>query len=400
MRILFLLCGAIALAALAFVLLRGADAPSGVDTPGPRNAAPEDARAPDLRAPREAPPARQEVEPAEEPPPSELSADFELPEEEFEEEFEELPDPVETGDCTLFLSLVEAATFHPVESGVYLWRLDAPENDNWARGDQLQTSLHVPKSGAFVYELPAGRYRARCGREVHGRDDPPAFLVEGSRTNVTLEIVLPIAHPVYLRIFDETGLEIREAHGGMRAHSLRTRSPGDPAWRTPRRPRVAGFMDIEWEEEIGFAFTTHPWPPQRAGLHGFHLGDIHGGDRESVTTRHVQLRVDGKSEVCFYRIDEAHGPVHLVSVVVDRERLLEGVLLPDGTSAAELGEALRIEAEYVNGGDDAEPEPWRDVPIHIRLRGHATLADFSFTYCLADGPPPVQYLQERTATDD
>jgi len=268
-----------------------------------------------------------------------------------------------------------------VASGVHLWRLDAPQNENWTQGDQLQASLHVPESGAFVYELRAGRYRARCGREVEGHHDPPAFLVKGPRTNVTLEIVLPTVHPLYLRIFDETGLEIREARGNMRAHSLRRRSPRDPAWRTPRQPRAAGFVDIEWEEEMGLGFTTEDaWPLQRAGPHGFALGEIHGGDRESVTTRLVQLRVDGMSEVRFHRVD--------------------GVLVLVGSAASGLGEALRIEAEYVNGGDDAGPEPWREVPIHVRLHGHPTLADFSFTYRLADRLPPVQYLQERAPPDD
>ena len=60
-------------------------------------------------------------------------------------DIDSLPDPPEQGQCDLTLDFIDSITGEAVSGEVKLYRLDAPGNELWTRGDQLQR----PSSPAF-----------------------------------------------------------------------------------------------------------------------------------------------------------------------------------------------------------------------------------------------------------
>jgi hypothetical protein len=98
---------------------------------------------------------------------------------------------VERGDCAISLRVLDAETEQPVASTVDLWRLDAPGNEHWTAGDQLQATADVPVEGARIEALPAGVYRPVCLAARYSAEDPPPVRVEGALTEVTFRILVP-----------------------------------------------------------------------------------------------------------------------------------------------------------------------------------------------------------------
>lgn len=150
----------------------------------------------------------------------------------------EPPDPVEKGSCRLFLSLVCTDSGAPASGEVELWRLDAPGNEHWSKGDQLQVRVDVPKEGKRIDDLPKGRYRVYLKSERVGATDPPAFRVAGPRTEKILSFAERRKFRVRLLVRDASGTLLRRASLTSSSYSSSNEDP--PDWVKGRKLRQQG----------------------------------------------------------------------------------------------------------------------------------------------------------------
>ncbi|MFQ5844362.1 MAG: hypothetical protein ACE5JG_05160, partial [Planctomycetota bacterium] len=242
--------------------------------------------------------------PADEQPQRELAEEQEPP-----EEWDEPPeDAVERGPCSLVLQAVDLDTGTPIELYGDLWRLDAPGNELWTRGDQLQAHVTVKPGGTQVDNLPAGDYRVHATSQRRDTDDPPTFGVEGALTHRTLRIPLPREHRVFLKVFDENGRLVRQ---GVRTDGLFSSSSSGarekPPWleeRRLRRGEYYGGMGI-----VTSCGGLHPSEPQfvEADDRGFFWGIFPEDDRSGRTHSIHSLQVEARNRVSlFLKCDVPH----------------------------------------------------------------------------------------------
>jgi hypothetical protein len=315
---------------------------------------------------------------------------------EIEEEIEAPPDPVQRGDCVLLIELVDRETGRYVESSVDLWRLGAPGNENWTEGDQLQTSVQVHKRGTTVRELPEGAYRARVTAELQHADDPPAFEVNGSFTQVALEVELPRSHPAYLRVFDENGIEVVEAQYSAAVGNTYHYDQHDVPWRRERRLKSETemwFTDSEMYsvlEELPFGSV-----PVRAGPDGFHLGDFRQASRQDVARQRISLLGPQCSRVRLDIDGRAGEPQHFVGVMVRPELVLESLFLPDGSRDPALAERLEILCEARRIDEASPPDSWRELPIQATVAESEKFGELKFTFRVTDLPLSDRLLVPR-----
>lgn len=186
-------------------------------------------------------------------------------------------DPIEKGHSIAHVHVLDATTREPLEGRVQLWRLDAPENTDWCRGDQLQSVRKANANGASFPFLPEGRYRAVFLGAERGAPYSGSFLVEGWETNHTLYVDKPGEAHVYLELYRANGQRLREVElvdqGVQTVHVepdhsdwLRKREPrGDYDTVPKRRQRardVSGPLPFEWKTAFaaggGFALGAQP----------------------------------------------------------------------------------------------------------------------------------------------
>lgn len=246
-------------------------------------------------------------------------------------------DPLETGDCAIHISLVDAATRDEVTSVVQLWRLDAPGNVNFERGDQKQAQVLVPKTGHRFEDLPAGRYRIHVEAQARGTEDPPAFEVAGASDNQHFSLPMPGRHAAFLQIYDEQGVPVLEArtNGGSRRRS--TRGFKTPRWRVPRkRKRDTEIIGIGGG--AGGAFSgRHRTRAVQAERDGFRLGLVTQPSRTKASWRAYSFEVADGTNVnvdARYGADRTH-IFHAASVPM--APIHDAVRMPDGTRALDHG---------------------------------------------------------------
>jgi len=352
-----------------------------------------------------------------------LEDDIEMP-----VEIEELPeDPVETGPCSLTLNLTSAESEQPVQATAELWRLDAPGNEHWKRGDQLQARLDVPREGIAVDNLPAGRYRVFSGDQRVNSADPPAFEVAGPRTVVTLSLPMPRKFHVHVRIYTESGHVLLRATRDDLGGSTYAGTVDPPKWRKERWLKSGNWFGGTRSLGIGCGSSRAPAYEVAGTEAGFYLGVCREDARRSSRTSSHSFENEGRTSVSLFLTGEIQRDHSYIALSVPVEPILASIVLPDGRLASEAGADIRIYCsarleepdvptvstlqavgDNRDEGNATRPPPrrlgeprrprrrappgaWRTLPVKVdaRLDGFERL---TFEYRLGD-PLPVRCLR-------
>lgn len=371
----FVLVALLSLAAMLWLRTAARDVAA-----GPERAAVEPARTDDAvqRATAEpALPERAEVERSE--PEAEPVAQEELdepPEEEADS------DPVQLGPALLDLRLIDARTDEPVASQVELWRIDAPGNDAWTDGDQLQQSAHVPVDGWVFTHLPEGRYRLVCDAAVWNAQ-PPEITVSAPRTQLDVPIEVPVSFRVRVVVRDRYG---RLVPGVLvQREQPRLLQLSEP-WRFDRAPRE-GFADYVSEE------VSVDLPPRASvgpqSEDGFDLGGFRGAQRGSHQVQGFVLETPDGARVHVAIPTQAEGNVDLVAVAVPPGDVLPGVRVPAGADGEPMVEVV---GEAVAAERGLPLDGWDHAPVRI-LVGLAGCESKVVSWTVADGDLPLIELE-------
>jgi hypothetical protein len=278
------------------------------------------------------------------------------PEEELEEPW--LPDPVQLGPAMLDLRLVDSRTGDPVGSFVQLWRIDAPGNESWTEGDQLQQQAQVPAEGWLFTQLPEGRYRLVCHAQAWDAQ-PPEVTVTAPRTRLDVPIEVPARFRVRVVVCDRYGqLVPRVTLESDGSEELAVSAP----WRFERQPRgqEVVFTDESVSEEAWWSSEEQSQPAEGVDL-GLHGGATRGAPRLRVLTLstpdggRVRVRVPSRGE----------GDVRLVAVALPVDEVAARVRFPGGAPA-------QAEVEVFGQAVEQEPGPpgqgWQQAPVQIQAR--------------------------------
>jgi hypothetical protein len=293
------------------------------------------------------------------------------------------PDPVEHGNALLDLRLIDKATGAAVASHVELWRLDAPENEHWTSGDQLQDQADVPLEGWIFTRLPEGRYRVVCHREAWG-EEPPEIEVTAPRTRLDVALVLPREFRIRLDVRDRFGNQV--AGLALEERSFEYLDERQP-WRGERTQK-SGFGTA-----IGYGASRgrgKPWSlPGPQPPEGFDLGLRWEADRGGHRTEVLVMRTESGGRVRLFVPPRCAGDLRLVAVVLTAEEVEPLVRFPSAISAPlELdvfGKAVERDSGLPDGG-------WQQAPVKIRIQA-AGVGRFSDTWKPADGDLPSIVLR-------
>jgi hypothetical protein len=308
-----------------------------------------------------------------------------------EEIVDEAPDPFEEGPCRLTLHLVSAQDGTPAAPSIALWRLGAPGNAYWTWGDQRHPDASRADPAPTFSRLPPGRYRVQTLGGRRGTDDPAPFEVEDPDTHVRLEVLMPRRHRAHLRLLDERGRPLRDAHvqaAGSSDHGCER----VPTWARARVRRGADPElvdgDVYWHS-CGCGGGGSPTPVTTDEV-GFPLGEFSEPAQGVSESRTFRVGRPGCSDVWIGVDSEAGAAADRVylGVSVPLATLAEGVLLPDGRSAMEAGAHVRATCHAALLGPQPTHDAWRDLRIllHVRLTGYENL---ELELRAGDGPPRV-----------
>jgi len=331
---------------------------------------------------REPVPVQEAAPPAEEAPAAEDLVPEEL--EELVIDFSESkplpPDPVQPGPALLDLQLVDADSEEGVASHVELWRIDAPENEHWTEGDQLQDQAWVPVEGWAFRNLPEGRYRVVCHAQVWG-EEAAEVEVRAPRTRLSLDLELPRAFRVRLDVRDRFGVQVASLALVSRGDEL-----VDPqeSWRNERM--VKNWSGESWGYAVGRGWVdpfSHdgPQPPE-----GFDLGSFYEVDRGGHRRTVLELEVPGGGRVRVTLPTRRDSDLDLIAVVVAPSEVEPLVRVPPGFAATielrVVGQAIERDTSLPGGG-------WERAPVSIRAWAEGLNA-VEHAWRAADGElPPV-----------
>lgn len=294
-------------------------------------------------------------------------------------------DPIETGPCALELALYDADSGAALKGKIHLYRLDAPGNEDWTRGDRLQAVITVPVEGATILNLPAGQYRPHCITQRYPGFDLAPLEVSGSLTRCAMRVAMPRISAAWLIVHDETSRAIEE--GTLRGHR-RTQSSRslNPAWLQERKLR----------EPDRYIRIGGGWGSGRGGSRRrravaedgrYQLGRY----AEDIWDRHVKVGwtwgAQGRTEV-YARLDlERWTEKTFVGVSVPLNWVHDSVLMPDGGFAIDAGAKIRTWCPAVT--DDTEPV----IKVLVELKGYEKL---SFEFAANDWIPARTLVAKRT----
>ncbi len=325
-------------------------------------------------------------------PPTEAIASPEASEalEEFEE-FEEVecelldeedlpPDPIEAGPCTLELSFVDTNTGEAAPTSFDLWRLDAPGNADWTRGDQRQVATYRSEETARLEGLPEGRYRLHvhgAPKDATDADDPDSFVVAGSLTSLEISFRAPPISHVRVLVFDEGGHALKEARKRVGGSGSYSSDPSTPEWvrsRTLTGDRYQGSSSFG----MGCGSGRGRGAPIdiRADAAGFDLGAWRAASRYRSKSVSLTLLFEGRSSVYEFVATKELPRRPLVALSLPLDWIRSRTRLSDGTWIEDTDLALEAECAPVEPAENADP--WTvasALPIKIRAkRGKDTVA--------------------------
>ena len=304
-------------------------------------------------------------------------------------------DPVELGDCSLMIHVSDKATQRPIEAAVQIWRLDAPGNENWERGDQLQKRVEIPKVGLRIDDLPAGRYRIYSTDQRIKSEDPPEFSVDGFLTTVRVQLAMPREFSVHVRIYTVTGHLLMRA---MRDDLTFSTSFGDmdkyPEWRTGRASKN-GVLCLNISIGLCGGCNLSAAYEVVGSEEGFDLGSYREDARGSRRTSFHRFASEGRSEVSVHLTRDVQRDRTYIALSVPTEPIVASIVMPDGNLAQDAGAKIRMWCSAKLGEPDDSEGAWRKLPIRVRarLKGYETL---EFEYRPGD-TLPLRTLQSRIA---
>jgi hypothetical protein len=270
------------------------------------------------------------------------------------------PDPTQTGPASLTLRLVDAHSGEPLASRVELWRVDAPQNDGWSAGDQLQATVEVTRDGAWLADLPEGRYRAACERAA-ANQVLPEFELRAPHTSIELALERPLEFELRVHFVDRFGEPYASAEWWEQ--HVRMLEPASAARRS-RSPRVlpGSIWGLSFQHSFAFDFEQ-PRPRQTVvqSDDGILLGRHRACTRERGLRPVLRLRAPdgalGELEVPAL----GDGVVRFVVVGLPADVAASRVRLPDGRPSAAAVEALGLALLC------ADPErDWRSAPVRLK----------------------------------
>ena len=301
--------------------------------------------------------------------------------EEFEEEAVDSP---QSGPCSLFLRAEWQSSGEFADTWAILYRLDAPGNEFFGPGDQVQLGMHLPAEGLWIHDLPEDDYRAICVGASADAEDPPAFAVSGAETRHMLRIAKPHEARGTLRLYRSNGTEITEAiQGPVR----------NPPYRDMQIPWLTKREQLRGYSETSISIGDSAYLPERrtAGIDGFSLGRLREATRGGPWGYLTSYTQDGWSKV---RIAAQWTP--------DEGTEWCGVLAPMDEIVGSLGLAsgapldvdkLRVVATCTAVRSDQleTSSPWTELEIEVQAAypGHEPL---EFTWRASDGPPAWRTL--------
>ncbi|MCK6458603.1 MAG: hypothetical protein L6Q95_01755 [Planctomycetes bacterium] len=304
-------------------------------------------------------------------------------------------DPVERGECAIFLRVLDAKTEQPVASTVDLWRLDAPGNGDWTAGDQLHVTAEVPAEGARLEGLPAGVYRPVCLAARYSSDDPPPFLIEGALTEVAIRAETPRSLYAYVKVVDPRGVPMPT--GGVRGgyHRGWTDRERRPAWTTGRLPRgggVASSLPARVGGRGGTRSSSTKPVPQPA--EGFRLGPFPEDTKKSAVLHYFTVQVEGCGDVRVAVPGTAADGSTFLGLSVPLATVPGDLRMRDGRTIAEAGG--KVSATFVAVPLDASaPAPLlSDRPFHVYVAVPG-FKDLSFEHRLGEPIPSLVFEPEE-----
>jgi len=286
--------------------------------------------------------------------------------------------------CTLDLALYDNGA--AVAGVVHLYRLDLPEDDVWTSGDVLERTVSVPRDGATVEGLPAGRYRPHCPGQRHPGLELPPFRVEGARTPHAVAVAMPRSFDAWLVVRDEDGRPIptgtlRSSFGKPVVREFR------PVWFEPRRPKAPSHFPLALAGGAGGSPRGRLGSRRRTAqaVDGrFHLGCY----REDDGTRKMSVRciwhAEGRSAVVASFDLEEWRETTFAGRSVPLAPIRRSIFLPGGAPAS---------GADVSAWSEAHPDGVRrPLQVTVSLDGYEPL-----TFVLAPGedPPPRTLAADR-----
>lgn len=352
---------------------------------------PEEARPAPVAEPQAAPPPEdamligRSAEPADAE--DEILSSPEMPSEEVEQVLPP-PDPAELGECTLIVRLRGSPTgkekqpYARIHNRVDLWRLDAPANEGWTRGDQLQAHVDLVEGVATFEKLPPGMYRIHAHGQRKGSADPEAFEVHGPETDVFFDVETPRSFPVHLRVVDEYGTEIRDATARHGSAGGSISQPGPPRWVTARKVTdpnvntVIGLGGGGWGE-----FSRRRTYPLKWTEQGFVFGRFKEETRSRSRRDVRHLNWEGRTSVSVRITGKIRAATTYIGVSVPMESIHERVLLPDGRRAHEAGASITAHCDAQPITDEWGPRDYRDMLMRVSV-SLAGYKDLKFKFSL------------------
>ena len=310
--------------------------------------------------------------------------------------FGDVPDdPVEAGQCTLQLLLLDRATGRGIPSKIDLWRLDAPDNSEWTRGDQLQLQTDIPAEGRPLEGLPEGEYRVVAHAESSDRQGSLPIALRSPGNALTVYVDLPELRPAFLKLYDANGRLIREALASYKGSGQSPVANSVPDWvrrRTVKDPNKSSVHGGGAGGGFSGRYVSRRSEQRVAGPLGFELGPFLGDSREGRRTDRIRFQHQGFGDVlCTVKgADREHRTY--VGVLIRPSRILHTIRLPDGTSADSFPEAVTVESGTILEAEAQTGAPWREAPISVSVRKPG-FKHISFSFRLDDEPLETRVLR-------
>ncbi|MHC4955991.1 MAG: hypothetical protein ACYTGZ_19265 [Planctomycetota bacterium] len=278
-------------------------------------------------------------------------------------------DPPEPGACVLKLSIVDAGTGKPTKSRVRLYRIDAPGNEHWTRGDRLRGKYDVPTEGHEIVGLAAGTYRLSCAEQEATRDDDRAFFVSGAITRWTVHVHLPRKFTAWLNVHWPEGRRVKSA--SLKNRREATHNWNTPAWFTPREPRHADRYVLSLAGSGGGSFSRHGTRFLNSAPTRYSLGTYSGDSRGRQTRATRFWSGDGLTSVKVTIKGDRTDDREFTGIAYPVELVHAAVFLPDGSRAIDKGASIGAVCEAVEGSiEGARSQP---LLVWARLEGYETL---------------------------